>query len=72
MWPTKMIGALPGHEHLTMGDQMTAAKKSESPYTKPSSGEVVNPRREFLKNRIQYRANRAASAMDKDAKKDVG
>ncbi len=66
MWPKQMMGALPGHEHLTMADQMLAATKPQRPTTSPMTGAVENPRREFMKDRIQYRSNKATGAMAKD------
>lgn len=50
---------LPGSETLTMGDQLSASRVSDTPRTSPADGSVKNPRREFLKNRIQQRANAA-------------
>jgi hypothetical protein len=47
-------GPLPGHEYLTMHDQMRALNLSSQPHTSAVHGGVMNPRREFLKNRIQY------------------
>ena len=54
-------GPLPGHEHLTMHDQMRAVGIPSRPTTSPVTGAVENRRREFLKERIQYRANQAAN-----------
>lgn len=48
--------ALPGHETLTMGDQMRAAGISAKERTNPSTGAVENPRREYMKNAIAARA----------------
>jgi len=47
--------ALPGHEHMTMGDQMRAARISDKEKTNPRTGAVENPRREYLKSRIRAR-----------------
>jgi hypothetical protein len=59
--------ALPGHEHLTMGDQLRASRISAKETTSPTTGAVTNPRREHLKNQIQARANRWAEKQRRDA-----
>lgn len=68
--PSTEVPSLPGHERLTMADQMRAAGKSASLKTSPVTGAVESPRREFLKNAIQYRANQAARGESNDAIKD--
>jgi hypothetical protein len=56
---TKETAALPGSDALTMGDQMRAASKSPGLEMSAADGSISSPRREFLKNAIQYRANQA-------------
>lgn len=50
-------GPLPGHELLTMHDQMSAMHLPHAPRVSPSTGAVESPRRAFLKARIQQRAS---------------
>ncbi len=45
-------GPLPGYEKLTMADQMRAAALPTAAHTSSTTGAVVNPRREHMKNRI--------------------
>lgn len=58
---------LPGHEHLTMGDQMRAQRVSAKETTNPTTGAVENPRRKYIKNQIQNRANQWAEKQRRDA-----
>lgn len=61
---------LPGHEHLTMGDQMSAAAISPREKTNPTTGAVENPRREFLRNKIRARAAQSAAKQGRDEYED--
>lgn len=54
--------ALEGHEKLTMADQMRANGIGAKPRTSPVTGAVENPRREYMKARIAYRAKMPSSA----------
>lgn len=49
------VGPIPGHEHLTLADQMVARRHSQGPHTSPINGSIQNPRREYLKNKIAQR-----------------
>lgn len=66
------VAGLKGADTLTMADQMRAATKSSNLTTSPVDGSVTNPRREFLKKAIQYRANKATKEEAWDAAKDSG
>lgn len=68
-WGTE-VGALPGHEHLNMADQMRAAAIPAAPRTSPVTGAVENPRREHMKNAIAWRARQAGESEGRDALKD--
>ena len=46
---------LPGYEKLTMVDHMRAALHSDQLQTDPTTGQVSNPRAEFLKRQIEER-----------------
>jgi len=50
---------LPGHERLSMADQMRARAKSSALRTSPVTGAVENPRREYMKDRIAAYARQA-------------
>lgn len=58
-------GKLPGHEKLTMADQMRAKAISPGPKTSSITGAIENPRREYLKQRIAQRTG-ASSLKDVD------
>jgi len=62
---------LPGHEKLTMGDQMRAAGTSAKLRTNPATGAVENPRRKLMQAQIQYRANQAGRAQEFNSMKDT-
>ena len=64
-------GALPGHEMLTMGDQMRASTKPSKLTTNPSSGAVENPRRKYMQAQIQYRANQNSEKQTFNSMKDT-
>jgi hypothetical protein len=64
------VGGLKGADTLTMADQMRAAGKPTNLTTSPIDGSVTNPRREFLKKAIQYRANKATKSEQWDALQD--
>lgn len=55
------VAPIPGHEHLTLADQMVARRHSQGPHTSPINGSVQNPRREYLKNRVAQRMNKGGS-----------
>lgn len=59
--------ALPGHEHLTMHDQLRAMSMRSKLETSPITGAVQNRRREFMRNQIQFRATQAANRMKRGA-----
>lgn len=60
--------ALPGYEHLTMGDQMRAAGISAKEVTDPVTGAVENKRRKYLENRIADRTAKFAKGQAKSSK----
>lgn len=49
-------GPIPGHERLTLHDQMRAMNLSSKPRTSPVTGVVESPRRSFMKSVAQRRA----------------
>lgn len=56
---------IPGHESLTMAEQMRAQGKPARLQTSPVTGAVESPRREYIKRTIQAKADRAASQTGK-------
>ena len=52
---------IPGHERLSMADQMRANKVAGKLRTDPVTGAVVNPRREFIKRQVAARAGQPQS-----------
>lgn len=63
----KNKSALKGSEHLTMGDQMLAQRVSAKQTTSPTTGAVENPRRKFLKNKIEARVQAFATKQRRDS-----
>ncbi len=66
---------LPGHQHLTMAEQMRAMSKPATLTTSPVTGAVENPRRKFMSDVIagKREANpNAAGHMTKPAGTSAG
>lgn len=53
---------LPGHEKLTWVDQIKAHVQPTLLQTDSSTGEVYNPKRRWMQNRIQQRIDEEKSA----------
>ena len=67
--------ALPGAEHLTWTDSLRAQLHSDMLKTDERTGATVNPKKEFLKERIKVRQAEAAAEQKsaaKGMKKELG
>ena len=53
---------IPGNEKLTWGDQIISRTKGTHMQTDPATGEVYNPRRRWMEERIQYRKDEEKAA----------
>lgn len=60
--------ALPGAEHLKWTDSLRAGMHSDLLQTDSATGATVNPRKEFLKERIRVRQEEAAEEQRAQAK----
>ena len=61
--------ALPGHEKLTWTDKLRAGLHSDLLQTDENTGATVNPRKEFLKERIRVRQQEAADEQNNRVKR---
>lgn len=60
--PTDRYGELPGANMLTWTDKIRARLKEDHTVVDVNTGAEINPKREFLRERIRAREQEAAAA----------